>query len=211
MFRIGTAYPHEDMYRAASQFAKEVYGQRLHAMIAGTPDVFAYARYGTSLVGCVGLYHADASRQVLLETYAPDALSTISGSPNTDRRLLGELGTRAVRLPDDIRERNADISLAITATVVSIAYLSNIRYLVLTSNRTASLIAQELGIELIRLCEPDISHLDKEFQDNWKEYFRVKQYCFGCALTTPAGCRRTLAHLEMKGIFSENDDLRHAA
>ena len=213
MIDIYIAYPHEAAYAGARQFAKSVYGQKLHAMVAGTPDLFACAHYQGQIVGCVGLYHASASKKVMLETYAPNALQNLSGSPRTDRRLLGELGTRAVRMPDEIRSRNGDVSLGLTAMMVHMAYDSGIRYLVLTSNRTARAIATALGIELDVLCEPDISHLDKEFQENWGAFFRVKQYCFGCTLTYPAKSVDALSQLMSKGVRAHlpYGDLRHAA
>ena len=116
-------------------------------------------------------------------------------------------------MPDEIRNRNGDVSLGLTATMVHMAYDSGIRYLVLTSNRTARVIATALGVELDALCEPDISHLDKEFKENWEAFFRVKQYCFGCTLTSLVGCAAVLSQLSPKGVWAHlpYGGLRHAA
>ena len=196
----------EGAYDEVSRFARETYDEKLGAAIPAKPHVFAYGYDDARIVGCFGLYLASKQDPLLIETYVERAFETISGDSLVDRRMCGELGTRAVNAPEGAR--SGDISIGLAATLLMFAHDTGIRYLGFTSNRTVRAIADALGVSLVDLGEPDLSEKDGEFRKNWKEFFRVKQLCFGLYMESNNGCHEALQRLSHRGIYVHQ---RHAA
>jgi hypothetical protein len=49
----------------------------------------------------------------------------------------------------------------------------------LTGNRTVVALAAALGTAFAQLGVPDPSSRDERFKENWKEFFRIRQRCYG--------------------------------
>ncbi len=172
MIEIGIAYSGEALYMNISRFAQEVYLREFDVHIDPTPDLFAYAIMEDQLVGCLGLYRAGETKQLLFETYIPNAYQKLSGAENLSRGALAEIGTRVVQLPS-AASRSGDVSVALTAVLISTAYPLGIRYVGFTTTRLVKRVTDALGFNLINLGKPDLSNKDLVFQQDWQKFFRV--------------------------------------
>lgn len=201
MIHVGVVSPGTRSYARTSAFARAVYGQRLHAAIAGQPDLFAFASddEGT-IVGSFGCYRAKPDKPLLFESYIPGALERIAGMSAVDRTACAEIGTRAVALPEGCDASSGDVSLALAGTIIAHAHSLGIRFFGFTSNRTTRLIARALKIRLTELGEPDLSGHTPEFLANWQDFFRVPQLCFGFAVDSVEGCVLACEGLYAKGV-----------
>lgn len=206
MITIGTAIPGTPAYEHASCFAQAAYADRLHASIAGNPDVFAYAHREHRIIGCFGLYKGVTRQPLLFETYIPDALERIAGQPHVNRDQFGELGTRAVSIPKDMPVRSGDVSLGLAATLIMLSHRMGIRYLGFTADRRVSLITDALCLTLIDLGAPDLSGMSEEFLANWRAFFHAKPRCFGFRNESTAGCASALHRLAVHGICAVDPD-----
>lgn len=198
---IDIATPELDTYLEIAKFARGVYLEKFEAKISPSPDVFAYASFQERIVGCLGLYRALETKLVLVERYVPDAFARISGEEHVDRSLCAEIGTRAVVQVAGFH--SGDVSVALAASLIAHAKSLGVRYFGLTSNRTVSLVVRALGIDLIKLGEPNLANLDQEFRENWRIYFEVKQFCFGMQVESTDGCFVALSDLKGRGIESK--------
>lgn len=185
-------------YAEISRFASEVYGKRLNVPLCAAPDVFACARLDGRIVGCFGLYRAATREKLLIERYVPDAFARISGNESVERRICAEIGTRAVTAISQFSSRK--VSLALSASLILYAHQYGISYIGFTSNRTAVALTHALGFSVTTLGSPDVSRLEPEFVAAWRAFFRIKQYCFGFKVTSPAGCIAALESLARDGI-----------
>ncbi len=200
MVEIGIAYPQESIYTDISNFAKEVYLREFNAQTNPLPDLFAYATLGDRIVGCLGLYCAKENIPLLFETYTANAYERLSGDAHPDRSKLGELGTRVVQLPPTVT-RSTDVSVALTAVLISEAYRLGVRYVGFTTTRLVKRITDILGFDLINLGKPDLSGKDQQFQENWKQFFRTPQICAGFSISSLEGCRAMITQLKNRDIL----------
>ena len=203
MIEIGIAYPGEPLYTNISHFAQKVYLQQFDVQIDPTPDLFAYAIMENQLVGCLGLYRAQENKELLFEGYVPDAYQKLTGNSNPSRKALAELGTRVVQLPS-AGSRSGDVSVALTAALISTAYPLGIRYVGFTTTRLVKRVTDALGFNLINLGRPDLSNKDAAFQKDWEKFFRVPQMCAGFSISSLDGCEAALLKLKSNGIFVRN-------
>lgn len=190
MTAIGILTPSDPMYEQVSVFARDVYLKKLKAIIDARPDAFSYATENDRVIGCFGLYRARIGVPLLLETYHPDAFERIAGVTDVERRLCAEMGTRAVATIGN--RRSNEVSLLLSARLIVHAEEIGIRYLAFTSNPSVRAIAAALDIDLVELGEPDLSRKDDVFLANWKEFFKIKQICYGFRIGSTATCRRVL-------------------
>lgn len=203
MIEISIAYPRETVYREICHFAQEVYLREFEVRIDPTPDLFAYARMEAQLVGCLGLYRAEENKTLLFESYVSDAYHKLSGVSNPDRTALAEIGTRVVQLPSLIM-RSGDVSVALTAALISTAYPLGVRYVGFTTTRLVKRVTDALGFDLINLGRPDLSNKDAAFQKDWQKFFRAPQICAGFSVSSLDGCEAALLKLRANGIFVHN-------
>jgi hypothetical protein len=210
MITIGSAIPADPQYEKISDFAREVYGKKLHAMIAGKPTIFTYVETAGVIIGCFGLYEGRLHSPLLFETYFPDdVFGKFFQDTRTDRSLIGEIGTRAVMVPDNIAVSSMDVSIALSSALILMAGHQGIRYLGFTANRSVRKITDALELHLITLGEPDLSGKDEEFRENWKEFFRIKQQCFIIDVAPSlTGCRKVIQQLTKKGFIAESQETR---
>jgi hypothetical protein len=200
MIEVGIASRGESKYLEISSFAKEVYLKEFGAQTNPLPDLFAYAVLEDQIVGCLGLYRAQENTPLLFETYTMSAYERLSGDSNPDRSKLAELGTRVVQLPS-ATANSADVSIALTAILISAAYEFGVRYVGFTTTRLVKRITDALGFNLIILGKPDLSEKDPQFRQNWQRFFRIPQVCAGFSLSSLEGCRAIIAQLKGRGIL----------
>ncbi|MBY0294092.1 thermostable hemolysin [Patescibacteria group bacterium] len=202
MLEIGVSYPTDHKYIEICRFAQDVYLDEFEAHINPRPDVFVYATSNEQIVGCFGLYRARDNQPLLFETYIENAYEKLVGGHNIPRLMLGELGTRVVKLPKLSHVRSSDVSLSMTAVIVSIAYQLNIRHVGFTTTRLVKRITDALGFKLVILGAPELSNKDAAFRKNWHKFFQVPQVCAGFSISSLDGCRTALRNLESKKIFA---------
>jgi hypothetical protein len=200
MIEVGIASRGESKYLEISSFAKEVYLKEFGAQTNPLPNLFAYAILEDQIVGCLGLYRAQENTPLLFETYMMNAYERLSGDPNPDRSKLAELGTRVVQLPS-ATARSADVSVALTAVLISAAHQLGIRCVGFTTTRLVKRVTDALGFNLVILGKPDLSGKDAQFQQNWQRFFRVPQICAGFLISSIEGCRVAITQLEDRGIL----------
>lgn len=201
MIEINTAYPGSAAYARVSDFAKAIYAKRLRSDTAAAPDVFAYALHGVNIVGCLGLNRADKRAPLFFELCdPPGACERLTGKTPPDRREVGELGSRAVALPDGAGVRSSDVSIALTGALVCFARESGIRYLGFVTNRLVRSITDALGFELVSLGQPDFSQQNETFKENMRGFLETKQVCMGFEMHSLAQCRQALQDFSQRGI-----------
>lgn len=191
MFDIMLAHPGTPRYDEVRLFAQTTYLDLFQARIDPRPRLFVYASDSRTIVGCFGLYVAHDDTPLLFETYVPDACRRITG--DDDRSSLAELGTKIVRPPHDLRAHSQDISIAMTARLIIEAHRIGVRYVGFTTNRLVRRVTDRLGFELIELGAPSLDGKDDAFKQNWREYFRRPQYCFGFVIRSLDQCHQALA------------------
>jgi hypothetical protein len=195
MIKIGIAYPDEPRYAEIRRFAQDEYKRTLDSITTASADVFAFALHGDDLIGCIGLYCGSTRSELFFEMCTPrKPYERLAGTPNPDRTLLGEIGTRVIVLPphDVGGMRSVDVSIALTAAIVMVAHESGIRYIGFVTNRLVHFVTEPLGFVLIQLGKPDFSHKDQAFQDNMRGFLRTKQFCAGFEITSLTKCRNVL-------------------
>lgn len=201
MLEIELVRPGEELYHRASNFAKQAYEKRLRSATAATPDLFACARQNDDVIGCLGLYRAGTRRRFFFERCHPEgAIERLVGAMHYRKEEVGELGTRAVRIPSDCTFKSADISAALIGTLALAASRSGVRYLGFVTNRMTKHIIESLGFTFITLGRFDVSAEDDAFRDNLKAFIAVPQWCAGFRLVSLAHCERALARLASRGM-----------
>lgn len=203
MIEIAIAYPREPIYEDISRFAQEIYLKEYGAQTSPSPDLFAYAIMENRIVGCLGLYRAQTNKLLLFETYTANAYQRLSGGSKQDRNELAELGTRVVQLPT-ATSRSGEVSIALTAVLISAAYQLGIRYVGFTTTRLVKRITDALGFTLINLGAPDLSSKDLAFRQNWEKFFQFPQICAGFSISSLDGCEAALLRLRNRDIFVRN-------
>lgn len=211
MIEIGIAYPTDPIYEDISKFAREVYGERLHATINATPDIFAYAENNEDLIGCIGLYPGTKYPELLFEMCdPPHAYKRLANINNPDRALLGEIGTRVVTKTGP-EHKSLDISVALTGALILTAHERQIQYLGFVTNRMVRHITKPLGLELIHLGEPDFSHKTDVFKRNMDGFLKVRQFCAGFKIDTTTTCIQALERLKKQGFMCINSTHKERA
>ena len=204
MIEVSVAYPKDTSYPVISSFAQAVYSHEFGAHVEPAPDVFVYATTNECMVGCLGLYQAREHEPLLFETYVPNAYGRLSGICDGKRSMLGELGTRVVQLSESPKTLSGDVSLAMTALLVSVAHRAGIRYVGFTTTRLVKRITDQLGFTLVTLGKPDLSGKDQVFRQNWEKFFRVPQICAGFHISSLTGCEMAATRLRSRGIVIRN-------
>lgn len=170
-----------DLYNRVSSFASSIYEKRHSVYLESFPEIFCHASVNEKIIGCVGISLGENRDKLLLETYLPYDVLDLLSNGNSSRKHFGEIGTRAVD-DDYVRDNNIssiEISSAITAELIIHAYQKNLHYLVFTTNRSIRIVAKTLNAKLFDLGKPDLTKKSPEFQEKWKNFFNVPQFCFG--------------------------------
>jgi len=193
-------------YAEVCEFARTVYMDRLEARLTSFPEVFAVAQHEGEVVGCFGLSSGDRKNPLFLETHLDfNILEFLSGGELDDRKYIGELGTRAVaieHIKGSLESLGTLISVGLSATITLHAHELGFQYLVFTATRSIRLIARRLDSELTLLGEPDFSGRDQAFLENWKNFIKVPQQCYGVSVKQAVpGCQRRLRILEERSGF----------
>ncbi|MDR3571494.1 MAG: thermostable hemolysin [Candidatus Pacebacteria bacterium] len=194
--------PGTALYGKVADFACQRYVERIFALTPARPDAFAYAAslHSGVIFGCLGLHKAKEKESLLIEKYVPNVFERIAGEI-PERKACAELGTRAVLPYRDIS--TTELSLGLSAVLLLHAHRQGLRYFGFTSIRTVRHLAGQLRLDLITFGKPELSGFDGEFRENWREFFRIRQCCFGFQLHTIDGCAQILECLERKGVCSK--------
>lgn len=205
MIIMETITPHDVRYAEISDFARNIYRKQLQVDITAKPAVFTCALEEGVPVGCFGLYRAETNAPLLIEQYIPRVFERLSGNKRVPRSQCAELGTRVVTKNHTTTSLN--VSLALIATLLIYAHKQGIRKVAFTTNKRVRFLADELKIPLLEFGAPSLEKMDQTFIQNWSQFFKIAQRCYGFPIENVSGCYNTLIALEDHGIHHQSHEL----
>lgn len=190
---IDVAYPNDNRYQDLSKFVQQVFTDRISLKTEAKPNLFSYVSYQSRPIGCMGLFLSDIRPRMFFEYCdPPGALERLSGLEDPPHQLFGELGARAIIVPQDCPLSSVEVSKLLTAALVIKAEQHNVRYIGFLTNRLAKLVTDALGFELLQLGSPDFKDMSEEFRENFRGFLRTRPFCAGFALKDLSPARKLL-------------------
>lgn len=162
--------------------ASAFYYERHHIQPVELPHTFAGAHQAHLLLGCFGITYGAQTERLTTEWYLPEKhlSATLNQGKLIKRHDIAEIGTRVINKQRVLGSRLCfDLSIALTAQLVMHAAERNIKYLIFTGDRSATLIARKLHMQLTKLGAPCLATRSETYQKKWQSYFAIPRQCYG--------------------------------